>query len=94
MNRYKHLEDEGYYLIREIPGHGTCGLFNFMFTVGLCVGIDEQGYYGRYCYATKAEAAVAITIWSGEGDPPLNWIKYKGYPYERSNTMQTKIGEI
>lgn len=79
------LKNEGYYEIKEIDGKGTCGLFRFMFTTGLVIGIDEIGYEGRYCYSTEREAIDAINSWKGLGDPPGLWIKYKGRTGERSN---------
>ncbi len=47
------LKNEGYYEIKEIGDKGVCGLFRFMFTTGLVIGIDEIGYEGRYCYSTE-----------------------------------------
>lgn len=79
------LEKEGYKELREIPGRGVCGVFRFMFTVGVVLGIDSQGYKGRYCYGSEVQAMYAINTWDGIGDPPGNWIKYKGEGGERSN---------
>lgn len=81
----EHLREEGYTYICEKEGLGVCGVFRFLFTVGLVTGIDSMGYKGRYCYASRIEAAYAITQWDGVGDPPGNWIKYKGAGGERDN---------
>ncbi len=59
-----------YECLRQVPGHGLCGLHTFMFTTGLITKIDEMGYYGRYCYADYADAFKALRGWDGEGDPP------------------------
>lgn len=74
------LEKEGYREIREVPGRGLCGLFNFMFTLGLVVGLDSVGYKFRYCYPHEKafEAIVALKLWDGIGDPSGSWIKRKG----------------
>lgn len=84
------LEDflikEGYSHVREIPGKGVCGLFRFIYTWGLVVGIDSVGYKGRYCYSNHTEALGAILSWTGEDDPPFRWIKYKGEGGERART--------
>lgn len=80
----KLLEKEGYFNIREIPTRGICGLSQFSFTCGLVIQMDEESYQGRYCYATLSEAKEAIENWNGEGDPPGNWIKYKGVGGDRS----------
>jgi len=74
------LKGEGYYDIREIPGRGLCGLMRFIFTIGLVEGLTEHSYEGRWCYPydLAAEAILAFSTWDGEGDPPGDWIKYKG----------------
>lgn len=79
-----HLESEGYVGVREIPRQGVCACFRFMFTVGLVVGIDSMGYKGRYCYPGPGAALTALITWDGKGDPPGEWIKYKGEGGERS----------
>ena len=58
-----------------------------LFTIGLCYGITEAGYEGRYCYPVEsaALAIVALHSWSGEGDPIGPWIKHKGGTGEYSN---------
>jgi len=83
-----HLKEEGYLEIREIPGRGVCAIRNFMYTWGLCIGIDETGYYGRYCYESPYEAFAALSVWDGKDDPQLNWIRYKGYGGERWHYCQ------
>jgi len=77
--------DEGYFEIREIEGLGICSLMTFVFTTGLVIGMDDIGYRGRYCFSSKEEASKSLKEWDGVGDPPGNWIKYKGYGGERSN---------
>jgi hypothetical protein len=85
MDLKAYLETEGYYEIREIPGRGFCGLRKFIFTTGLVIGMDEDRYYGRYCYSNEADALKALNEWDGKEDPSGPWIKYKGSPGERSN---------
>ncbi len=85
----KHLEHEGYMFLTEIPGRGLCGLYRFLFTTGLVIGIDQIGYKGRYCYSERSDALYALSHWDGTDDPPGPWIKYKGEGGERSNTLKT-----
>jgi hypothetical protein len=85
MDLKSYLETEGYYEIREIPGIGLCGLRKFIFTTGLVIGMDEDRYYGRYCYSNEVDALKALNEWDGKEDPSGPWIKYKGTPGERSN---------
>ena len=81
------LESDGYKEIREIPGRGLCGLRQFMFTVGLCYGLQEYSFEGRWCYPHEyaLEALVALKVWDGKEDPAGNWVKYKGLDAEYSN---------
>lgn len=74
----EYLEDQGYFLLREIDGRGWCGLCRFAFTVGLCYGLAEHSYEGRYCFESLADAIYALMLWTGEGDPDGDWIKHKG----------------
>ena len=78
---------EGYTNLKSLPDKGICGLYRFAFTVGLVIGIDDWGYYGRYCYHTKKEAQDALESWNGVGDPSGEWIKYKGTGGERSRIV-------
>jgi len=82
-----YLKKQGYYNLRQIPGKGLCGLYEFIFTIGLCTNLDEYGYEGRYCYPKHLikDSIVAIELWNGKEDPIGDWIKYKGNGGERSN---------
>lgn len=84
--KIEELKAHGYYNIREIPGRGICGLMEFLFTIGLCEGLTDIGYSGRYCYPKELilESVIAIETWDGQGDPKGDWIKYKGEKGERS----------
>lgn len=59
-----------------------CGLFRFIFTVGLVIDIDTIGYKGRYCFPDTTDAKITITSLSSIPenieDFPGHWIKYKG----------------
>lgn len=82
------LQSEGYYNIRYIKGKGLCGLREFVFTIGLCYGLEENSYAGRYCYPKhKAiyDSEIALTTWNGQGDPIGNWVKHKGIGGEWTN---------
>lgn len=65
------LEENGYKYLRVIEGRGICGLEPFLYTVGLCYGLDAYGRKGRYCYAHKnaLQAVFALSIWDGKEDP-------------------------
>ncbi len=72
----------GYEMVRPTP-RGLAGLQRYLYTVAIVVGIDEAGYVGRYCFPSFMSALVAFDEWSGDGDPPGPWIKYKGRGGER-----------
>ena len=83
MNRdelIEYLDSQGYTHIKEIPGRGLCGFRDFMFTIGVCHDLDEDGFGGRWCYprSRMVDALIVLDIWDGEGDPPGPWVKYKG----------------
>ena len=91
---YKNLIDKlnkdecGYIEYRAIPGRGLCAISEFMFTVGLVVGIKENSYHKRYCYSKPEgilNAFVDLLTWDGEGDPKGSWVKCKGKDGEYRN---------
>ena len=63
--------------IRSLPTGVNAGIQDMVYTAGLFVGMDENGYRTRYCYATRAQAEAALNAWDGKGDPPGPWIKQK-----------------
>jgi len=79
------LIENDYRNIKEVPGRGICALKRMAFTVGLCYGLDETGYQGRYCFHTWSDADKAFNNWNGLGDPSEDWIKHKGIAGEWSN---------
>jgi hypothetical protein len=84
-------EDEakelGYSPTRMLPTGEVAGVMAFIFTYGLCTGMDEWGYTRRWCYPTRFSAKAALETWDGKGDPPGPWIKYKGVDGERTNAI-------
>lgn len=63
---------------RTLPNGDLIGICNMIYTVGLVVGIDQDGNYRtRFCYPTRAEAEHALRTWDGTGFPPGFWIKQK-----------------
>lgn len=79
------LTKEGYTHLKYIDAQGICGLHRFVFTVGLVVGLHENGYKGRYCYENSFDAIQDISSWDGIGHPQGDWIKYKGEGLDLSN---------
>ena len=83
------LEGLGYTDLRLISGK-MCGLYRFMFTTGLMVGLDAAGYERRYCFESREDALAALEAWDGEGHPSGPWIKLKGMlngePVDLSNS--------
>jgi hypothetical protein len=75
--------------VRLLPSGEWACLHQFVFTVGLLVGVDEQTYRTRFCYESIGDACAALMSWDGSGDPPGQWIKEKGR-FERSNPLRFK----
>lgn len=93
------LSREGYVNIGILDSHEIVGVFPFLFTWGLVVGLTKDGYRTRFCYPSLLEASIAAETWDGKGDPPGPWIKEKGrgldgIEHERTNPLvNSDIGE-
>lgn len=74
----------GYTDLCEVAGQ-PCGLYRFMFTTGLMVGIDEHGYSRRYCYEDEQDAREALMMWDGRCHPGGPWIKVNGLGVDALN---------
>lgn len=72
------IDQNGYSEVRDVAGQGWCGLMQFNFTWGLVVNVTPLSYSRRYCFEHKADAALALLSWSGQGHPSGPWIKCKG----------------
>lgn len=70
-------------MIREVPSRGVCGIIKYAYTHGVHSQMDGKTYYGRWCYRDLASATSALLLWDGAGDPPGDWLKYKGKDCER-----------
>ncbi len=65
------LESQGYFAVREIRGRGWCGLYRFLFTVGVCHGMDWSGLSGRFCFESLPSALNFYVNWDGITLPVL-----------------------
>lgn len=64
------LANHGYTNLREINGI-ACGVMRMLFTHGVCYGLDEYGYAGRYCFDTHLNASLFLKEWDGVTDPVI-----------------------
>lgn len=69
----QQLIDLGYGQLREVEGRGWCGLKRYMYTFGLCLGLDETGMKGRICFDTEANAALFFNKWDGKELPEVGF---------------------
>ena len=60
----ERLEKMGYREIQYINGM-LCGIQRYMFTVGVCVDMDETGYRMRFCFDTWQNAFLFLNEWDG-----------------------------
>ena len=70
----KHWE---FHSIRQLPDGTVLGLYRFLFTWGLMVGVKEWDYERRYCYKDLEDALSDLETWDGTKAPPGPWIKEK-----------------
>lgn len=84
-------KEKGFHYVKEVPGRGVCGLYEFLFTIAIVSHIQPDGDYymwrGGWCYPKEnvMEALVALHTWDGEEDPEGCWVKYKGEGGEYRN---------
>lgn len=82
----KFLTEQGYSGLTETKHYGIIGIRQFIFTFGLCVGLDRIGLDRRYCYTSLgfAQGGLIGLIMQDQLDlPPVDpddeyWIKCKG----------------
>lgn len=58
-----------YVALRTLPDGRIIGVARLLYHWTLHVGIDEDGYADRWCFATRELAEAACRDWSGVGDP-------------------------
>ncbi len=62
-------DQNGYHDIRFIPNVGYCGIHRFMFTTGVCCGLNESGYSFRFCFNYVLDAVGFLNDWDGHTLP-------------------------
>lgn len=67
---------DAYTDVRQLPDGRVIGVLRLLFHWTLHVDIHEYGYEDRYCYATKAQAVLALNEWDGTGDPGHGWHRH------------------
>ena len=95
------LKKEGFKEIRYVKGKGWCGIKGFMFTVGLCCGLDKLGWDHRYCYPPEQVMVpiLQLLVWSKSEDEVTEdpqdpfWIKRKGTDGEWGNHLHGNFDE-
>ena len=58
----------GYQNLRLVNGD-WCGTQRFIYTCGVCIGLDETGYKHRFCFDTMQNADLFLKDWNGESSP-------------------------
>jgi hypothetical protein len=64
------LFGDGYQNMREIDGM-VCATMRFIYTVGVCYGIDATGYRGRFCFESHQCADLFLKDWDGQTPPVI-----------------------
>lgn len=65
------LADNGYSCIREVHPGFYCGVQRFVFTCGVCCGLDHTGYLNRFCFDTMMDAELFLRDWDGHTPPVI-----------------------
>jgi hypothetical protein len=66
----KFLTEEGYTNVRVIDGV-ICATLRFIYTVGVCYGLDSTGYRGRFCFDSQQNAELFLKDWDGVSLPVI-----------------------
>lgn len=72
---------EGALAHRDLDDGRVLVLYPMIFTVRLCVGPQDVGWYDRaWCYLPEktGDAVAALEGWDGNGEPPGGWHKEVG----------------
>jgi hypothetical protein len=67
-DNYSAALDNGYTYVMEKDGM-VYGLYRFIYTIGVCYGINETGYDGRFCFDSALNALLFIKEWDGKTKP-------------------------
>ncbi|MGI9251151.1 MAG: hypothetical protein ACR2PR_08135 [Pseudohongiellaceae bacterium] len=65
MNRVTFWQMQGYSNLVEKPAGCWCGIARFIYTVGVCVGLDMSGYRRRFCFDSWQNAELFLKEWDG-----------------------------
>jgi hypothetical protein len=65
------LSKMGYSDIKHVVGFGVCGILRFMYTVGVCHGLDMHGLKGRFCFNSMQNAQLFLKDWDGTTSPTV-----------------------
>jgi len=66
----EHLKDSHYKDLRVLPDGTIIGTIDLMFTRGLVVDLDWNGWGHRYCYKDRSLATVAcLALQTGDDQP-------------------------
>ena len=71
MSLEEELAAMGYMELREVEGWGMCGISRFIYTCGVCYGMDATGMRGRFCFDTYQNASLFLRDWDGKTLPEV-----------------------
>jgi hypothetical protein len=69
------LKDNGYRDLKVLPDDVIVGTLDLMFTRGLVIDLDWEGWGKRYCYEDREQATLACnTLQSGDDEPMVGYV--------------------
>ncbi len=55
----------------KLFGGQLSGIYRFIFTYGICIGLDSTGYKKRFCFDTYSNAKLFLDEWDGVSLPEI-----------------------
>lgn len=75
----KFFEDQGYTNVRQLPDGSFAGLVPLIYTVGLCIGLDEINWKKRFCFEDYKRALLELEKLESIDDEPVDgWVARRG----------------
>jgi len=65
------LERQYYTDITILPGDNICAIHPFIYTWGVCYGVNFDGYKGRFCFDSLVNAQGFLRGWDGKIQPTV-----------------------
>ncbi|MBB5411856.1 hypothetical protein HDG34_005822 [Paraburkholderia sp. HC6.4b] len=69
-----YIARQGYSHVRELPDGTIVGLCRLLFTTGLCIDLDIEGWGRRYCFERREDALRELEKLRSGDDVPTDFV--------------------